>query len=304
EVERLLSGIEGGVLTGPFMQGPAARDAGGPGMQAATPCRPPVAAAREIAGRPLGAAGQAPAGWFAALQPPPDAMEPRISVLLPTRGRPDPLARSIGTLLDRALHPEAIEILLAVDRDDAATLAALGGMPAQVRAVVVERRGYARLHEYMNLLAREASGYWTVMWNDDNLMETRHWDEVICREPDCIGALLSAHSPGNVTPVIPRRWLAVLGRYSGHHHNDSWWDWMAKPLGLSRVLEVEFVHDRADLTGNNEDATWRERVVDGESFLSEGTQEAIRQEGRRLQAWIAFEQALAGESAAAVQGGA
>ncbi|MFM9105792.1 MAG: hypothetical protein ACKOWF_03750 [Chloroflexota bacterium] len=299
EVERLLSGIEGGVLSGPFLEGPSAVAGGSPRVWAAAAHRRSVAAARAIAERPLGAAGNVQAGWLAALQPPPDAMDLRLSVLLPTRGRPQALKRSVGTLLDRALHPEAIEIVLGVDRDDGETLAALGGMPPQVRAVVVERRGYARLHEYMNLLAREASGYWTVMWNDDNLMETRHWDEVICREPDCIGALLSNHGALNVTPVIPRHWLAMLGHYSLQNHNDSWWIHVAKATGLGRTLEVEFRHDRADLTGNNDDATWREQVYLPDEFFSAPTQEAIASDCRRLQAWIAFEQALAGELAGA-----
>ncbi|MFM9107019.1 MAG: hypothetical protein ACKOWF_10015 [Chloroflexota bacterium] len=228
-------------------------------------------------------------------------MDLRLSVLLPTRGRPGPLARSIGTLLDRALHPEAIEILLAVDRDDAATLAALPAMPSQVRAIVVERRGYVRLQEYMNLLARLASGYWTMMWNDDNLMETRHWDEVICREPDCIGALLSAHGTMNVTPVIPRHWLALVGHYSLHNHNDTWWEFVGTLSGLGRVLEVEFVHDRFDLTGNNGDETYDERTYLNTGLWS-SSEQAITRDAETLRAWIAFEAAAAGDLAAGEPG--
>ncbi|MGI9252567.1 MAG: glycosyltransferase family 2 protein, partial [Thermomicrobiales bacterium] len=238
--------------------------------------------------------GSFPAAWFAGLQPPPEMVnEVRISVLLPTRGRPEALARTIDSLLKSALRPESIEILLAVDRDDAATLAMLPELPPCVHSIVMPRRGYGRFNEYLNLLARLASGYWTILWNDDSLMQTPGWDEIICRQPDCIGAMVSNHGYENVMPVVPRHWVALVGHYSLQTHSDSWWEKISELTGTARVIPVEFLHDRADLTGNNLDTTYQERDYKSEDFYSEAIQSLIREDAGSLMAWRRFEASLA-----------
>lgn len=42
------------------------------------------------------------------------------------------------------------------------------------------------------------------------------------------------------------------------NHNDSWWQDIAYALQKVRHLECQVVHDRADLTGNNDDETFQD----------------------------------------------
>ena len=47
-----------------------------------------------------------------------------ISVLLPSRGHPDLLKRSVASLLDHASAVEMVEVLVAADEDDPETVKA------------------------------------------------------------------------------------------------------------------------------------------------------------------------------------
>ena len=44
-----------------------------------------------------------------------------VSVLLPTRGRPELMLKSVGSLLTTASNPDQIQILLKIDNDDKET---------------------------------------------------------------------------------------------------------------------------------------------------------------------------------------
>ena len=48
-------------------------------------------------------------------------MKPKLSVLIPTRGRTDMLDRSLSSLLEHADDPSTIEFLFAFDDDDSAS---------------------------------------------------------------------------------------------------------------------------------------------------------------------------------------
>src|SRR4051812_41755806 len=113
--------------------------------------------------------------------------DPRISVMLPTRGRPKLLRKSIASLLDRADDPDSLEFLLGIDTDDRKTVEAFLGLHANVKAVVMPRVGYAGMKEYWNRLASIAVGDWIFMWGDDALMQTEGWDSIIATLPPCVG---------------------------------------------------------------------------------------------------------------------
>ena len=101
----------------------------------------------------------------------------RVSVLCPTRARPELLKASIESLDWRANNPGMVEYLLAVDPDD--DLPELAH-PKRTRVILAPTRfGYGRLECYYNMLAEQASGKWLFLWNDDALMQTYGWDSVI-----------------------------------------------------------------------------------------------------------------------------
>src|SRR4051794_19422561 len=105
--------------------------------------------------------------------------DPYISVMLPTRGRPQLLLKSIASLLEHADDPTAVEFLLGIDTDDRQTVEAFLGLRVNAKAVIMPRVGYAGMKEYWNRLSAIATGDWILMWGDDALMQTEGWDSVI-----------------------------------------------------------------------------------------------------------------------------
>src|SRR5918997_4522385 len=95
----------------------------------------------------------------------------RISVMLPTRGRPKLLRKAIASLLEHADDPASLEFLLGIDTDDRKTVEAFLELQrhVDVKAVVMPRVGYGQMKEYWNRLSAIAAGDWIFMWGDDAL---------------------------------------------------------------------------------------------------------------------------------------
>ena len=110
-----------------------------------------------------------------------------IAILLPTRGRSDMLERSLKSLVELANNIDRVQFLFGFDDDDQIgsdcfkneIQSYLDSYDVDYTAFMFARMGYARLHEYVNSLARKASAKWLVFWNDDAIMQTRGWDTEI-----------------------------------------------------------------------------------------------------------------------------
>ena len=110
-----------------------------------------------------------------------------ISILLPSRGRREVLKESILTLIENASNPKRLELLLGLDADDEGVQEYIKDNIAPIlkehqvecRANIFEPLGYENLHTYVNTLASNANGKWLMFWNDDGLMKTKNWDNVI-----------------------------------------------------------------------------------------------------------------------------
>ena len=195
-----------------------------------------------------------------------------LSVLLPTRQRTNLVMRSLNSLVTTAQNPADIEVLIAYDNDDVEShdffssdqwTQWLADHAISARAFQVPRWGYRNLHEYYNYLATQSQGSWLFMWNDDALMETQYWDELV-RQNDNWRMLLHIACRNlvmncSIFPLFHRDWLDLFGTVSPINHPDSWISevcWQAKGR---RVIDVVTYHDRADLTGNNRDQTFLSR---------------------------------------------
>ncbi|GAA1888250.1 hypothetical protein GCM10009837_07620 [Streptomyces durmitorensis] len=184
-----------------------------------------------------------------------------ISVLLPSRGRPQPLAETVATLLELADKPGGIQILIAADPDDQPTLQAPVPWQASVWAAP-ERYGYPRLHEYVNRLAEQADGDWLMLWNDDARILTEDWDRLVEeRAPGVLWPHSNDIATCNTFPIWPRTWTDHLGHVSLSPHCDSWIQYLGQTLGLHQRVDVEILHDRADLTGGHNDQTRAESLA-------------------------------------------
>ena len=93
-----------------------------------------------------------------------------ISVLLPSRGRKEPLLNSIKSLYDLADNPDQIELLLGMDNDDLEHIEyvqkeIIPNYP-NISLYQFKRMGYKKLNMYVNTLAGLSSGHWIFVWND------------------------------------------------------------------------------------------------------------------------------------------
>lgn len=199
-------------------------------------------------------------------------MSIQISVLLPTRGRPGALENCLSTLIKRTKVPQELEILLAFDNDDEDHLNHFNDVIApwlndtgvSYTAFKFRPLGYLRLNEYLNELARHAQGQWLFFWNDDANMVTVNWDKVV-RKYDGQLRLLRATTnhehPYAIFPIVPKEWVDITGHLSPHQINDAWVSQIGWMLDIVETIPVHIHHDRADLTGSNNDDTYKRRIM-------------------------------------------
>lgn len=195
-----------------------------------------------------------------------------IAILLPTRGRDGMLERSLKSLIELAADSKSIQIMLGFDSDDNIGIDYfvksikpwLDENQVHYTALKFQPLGYIRLNEYVNELARKSDARWLVFWNDDAVMETQGWDTKIM-EWDGQFKLLAFHThndhPYSIFPIVPRKWLDLLGYLSPHQISDAWLSQQAYILDIWERIEVDVLHDRHDLTGNNNDATFQHRPM-------------------------------------------
>jgi hypothetical protein len=198
-------------------------------------------------------------------------MKPDISILLPTRGRTDMLDRSLMSLIDLAAHPEQIEVLLLFDDDDTDSMTwfqeniapKIDALGAKYTCWQTERMGYGKLHQYVNYLASQAQAPWLMFWNDDAVMQTQGWDQHISCETDFNVLRMLTHNqhPYAIFPIVPASWYKLFGYLSQHQLSDAWISQIAYMLDVVKNIPVEVLHDRHDLTGQNQDTTFNQRVV-------------------------------------------
>jgi hypothetical protein len=198
--------------------------------------------------------------------------EYKIAIILPTRGRTAALTRSLIGLLEKAADLDSIQVLLGLDTDDATGIKhfqeslqpQLDSMGVAYTAMTFEPLGYSRLNEYINTLSKNSNADWIFFWNDDAIMESDHWDLEIVKHTGEF-KLLAVHThhdhPYSIFPIVPRKWLDLVGHLSLHSMTDAWLSQIAYLVDIWERIEINVLHDRADLTGNNLDATYKQREL-------------------------------------------
>jgi hypothetical protein len=222
-----------------------------------------------------------------------------VTVMLPTRQRVGLLERTVRSLLDNASDPKIIEIAIAYDDNDTVTHDFLNSSAwqelvdqyqAPVQIFQTEAWGYAQLHNYYNLLAKNARGQWLFLWNDDAVMKSPNWETHIREQQDFMGLLHMAtenfRNELTLFPLVPQRWLDVFGTLSLCNLCDSWIQDICHPINAVRSIPPIVFHDRFDVTGNNFDSTYENRNYQKKIYKSDAMR-AVRQEwSNRLQEYI------------------
>lgn len=201
-----------------------------------------------------------------------DPQSHAISVLLPTRKRRDSLLRSIQSLYDLAQDAKNVELLLAMDTDDQDTmewvkdhvLPDLESRDVDATLITFNPMGYINLHQYVNALGQIADGRWLMFWNDDAVMQTQHWDSQITQHDGRFVVLrMPTHRchPYAIFPIVPKDWYNLLGYLSNHQLSDATISQIAYTLDIMINIDVDVLHDRHDLTGNNNDEIYQNRPM-------------------------------------------
>jgi hypothetical protein len=195
-----------------------------------------------------------------------------ISILLATRGRTEPLGKSVQSLFDLADNPMKIQLMLGFDKDDTKGLTYFDRtlQPWLVKKQIAytafsfTRMGYENLHKYNNAMCTKSNANWLMIWNDDATMETKGWDTTINSYTGQFKLLAfdthNAH-PYSIFPIVPQEWYDLLGYISPHQAQDAWVSQQAYMLDILERIPVKVLHDRYDLTGNNKDQTFDERKM-------------------------------------------
>jgi hypothetical protein len=195
-----------------------------------------------------------------------------ISVLVPSRDRPELLFKSIKSMIETADDVSRIEFLVAIDDDDQNTIDYINNnlLPYFDSNDIIStvfampRAGYGRLNEYVNFLGGHSSGQWLLFWNDDAVMKSMGWDtEIVSHNGELkILRFKDNHKehPYAIFPIIPRDWFILFECCSPQQQSDAWISQVGYLCDCVERLESEVVHDRYDLTGNNNDTVYQTRV--------------------------------------------
>ncbi len=98
------------------------------------------------------------------------------SFLLPTRGRPDLLNRFFQSVVDTTSLLDELEIVLAIDDDDMPTRNVTHDK-LNLKKVIVSRG--MTMGELNNACFRASSGRFVMLVNDDIILRTKGWDDII-----------------------------------------------------------------------------------------------------------------------------
>ena len=201
-----------------------------------------------------------------------------IAICLPTRARTHMMDRSVRSLFDLADNPQRIKILFGFDNDDPVGTdhftnqlqSWLDEKDHAYTAMQFAPMGYLRLNEYVNALAKTVTAKWYIVWNDDAVMRTVGWDTEVMRY-DGKFKLLAFHThqdhPYSIFPIVPHKWIEILGYLSPHQISDAWLSQQAYMLDIWQRIDVMVKHDRYDLTGNNNDTVFQNRpMLEGRPF--------------------------------------
>lgn len=215
-----------------------------------------------------------------------------ISVIIPTRRRFELCCKSLDSLFSKATHPEKIEVMIGYDNDDVETANQIKEYykgKENIKFYEYPRFGYKYLNKYVNDLSSKATGDWLFLWNDDAIMTTYNWDDIVYEYNDMFCCICPMSNIGytGLFPIIPKKWVELTGHFSLNCSNDTWVEDIARILEIYvNEYRIYIMHDREDLTGNNNDSTYIERVYDSEYYYSDEQKDARKNDANKILAYL------------------
>ena len=161
---------------------------------------------------------------------------PLVSILFPTRGRPKWLCESVDTLVSLAKDKSLFEFIFKVDDDDKETIETVAKLSSILpcKAIISPRGiGYHQMHVWVNEMCALAQGDWLFIFNDDALMTTVEWDQVLLNYEipnywhgvDDVAMLAAAtidRPHAHEFLFVRKKAVDIMGHFSMNPHNDNW----------------------------------------------------------------------------------
>ena len=169
-----------------------------------------------------------------------------VSVLFPTRRRPELAKRAISSLYNSLGEFKDIEIIIACDHDDTNSRDEILSFTAnaypdlKITCLTCERMGYGKINEYFNLMIPLASSNseMILFWGDDYSMITEDWATILYNHyKKSFGVyFLRVERNGEILPnptsfAFPKKWFNIVGSLG--NPIDSW---LAESWKKSRLL--------------------------------------------------------------------
>src|SRR5260370_10812859 len=228
----------------------------------------------------------------------PSRMKKRISLLMPSRGRPKLVERFLGSVAAESAHPELVEVVLCVDDDDTGSHG-IAFDELALKLVIVPRQ---TMGAYNAICLEHASGQITIAVNDDIVVRTEGWDEKVreldARYPDGVylgyaNDLFKGHKMSTF-PILSQQTCQLLGEpypliYKGAFIDTHLMDVFRRleKRGYDRIAYAEdIVFEHVHYRNNPEalDATYSDRSRFGDDLTFIALAEARRLESDRLAA--------------------
>jgi len=172
-------------------------------------------------------------------------VKPDISILVPTRGRPEKIARLLASI---GQH-DNVEVIVGVDDDDPDMQYAEPWAIAPYHRVVTGPR-HNTLGALFNTMAAQAHGDWLMAMGDDYVLETADWPAILLecgkRLPLSMGVMFARdpHHPNFPTIFCINRVVYDLAGYFvppffPYWFVDTWWDEISVMTGLRLEMPID-----------------------------------------------------------------
>lgn len=181
---------------------------------------------------------------------------PLVSCLIPSRGNPKALRRAVESLIGNARNPSQVEVILKIDDGDGDTRREVDNLrftypTVDIDVVCTPRgRGYFDIHNWLNMMAARSHGDWLFILNDDSVMETQYWDELLCyctvetcwhNCPQDVFLLWVniPNRPGAIDFFLLRRKVfEMTGQVCGSPYGDAWVKQIMELLGCTATAGI------------------------------------------------------------------
>lgn len=196
--------------------------------------------------------------------------DPRVSLLCPTKGRPEQAERLLLSFLNTKQTPSELLFCLQYDDerlDDYKELFLKHNFTS-----FIETTSWFPTTQLWNILSQKSNADIQVLMGDDVVIETPGWDKIFIEYSKkytdgiyCLTPLDGINQPGSCPhPILSKKWVDTLGYFVPpcfmHRYIDTWIATIAQKLNRFEIIhEVLFDHKKyetiSDKTGKTS-RTW------------------------------------------------